>query len=72
MTAFGKPVINKDELLELYTLIREDEAFTVRWNHVRGHAGIEGNEMADRLAREGAKVYIGGRGGGYSQWVSRL
>lgn len=52
-------MVNKEELFELYSLISADKkAFQVRWNHVRGHRGIEGNEMADQLAREGAKNFV--------------
>ena len=28
----------------------------VKWTHVRGHAGIYGNEQADKLATDGAKL----------------
>ncbi|XP_051167907.1 ribonuclease H1-like [Leptopilina boulardi] len=50
-TADGRPVINKEELLEMEAAIAP---LQVSWNHVRGHRGIYGNEMADKLAREGA------------------
>ncbi len=49
------PVVNKEELLELDGVIREDPQFKLRWNHVRGHQGIEGNELADELAKMGAR-----------------
>ncbi len=47
-------VINKEELLVLDGLIRSDPGFKVKFNHVRGHVGVEGNEEADRLANAGA------------------
>ncbi|XP_039311455.1 ribonuclease H1 isoform X3 [Solenopsis invicta] len=50
ITANNKPVINKTELLEME---RELESLTIAWNHVNGHVGIYGNEMADKLAKEG-------------------
>ncbi|KAG5312171.1 RNH1 Ribonuclease, partial [Acromyrmex insinuator] len=50
-TVDNKPVINKTELLEME---KELENLT---NHVNGHAGIHGNEMADKLAREGCLRY---------------
>ncbi|KYN00398.1 Ribonuclease H1 [Cyphomyrmex costatus] len=53
-TVGNKPVINKTELLEME---KELENLTVVWNHVNGHAGIYGNEMADKLAREGCLRY---------------
>lgn len=52
-TASKKPVKNKDLWLEL------DEVCATRdleWRWVKGHAGDEGNERADALAREGAKA----------------
>ncbi|GLV46662.1 ribonuclease H1 [Carabus blaptoides fortunei] len=54
-TAKGAPVLNKDELTELDQTINLME--DVKWNHVRGHRGIEGNEAADALARTGAAQY---------------
>ncbi|GAB1866766.1 Ribonuclease H1 [Camponotus japonicus] len=53
-TIENKPVINKKELLEME---KELESLTVAWNHVNGHIGIYGNEMADKLAREGCLLY---------------
>ncbi|XP_011875673.1 PREDICTED: ribonuclease H1-like isoform X2 [Vollenhovia emeryi] len=53
-TAGDKPVINKKELLEMEEALK---SLTVAWNHVNGHAGIYGNEMADKLAREGCLRY---------------
>lgn len=47
----NKPVINKTELIEMEEAI---ENLDVVWNHVNGHVGIHGNEMADELARKGA------------------
>lgn len=49
-TASRKPVKNKDlweQLDELATARKVD------WKWVKGHAGNEGNERADELAREG-------------------
>ena len=43
-----------DELMVLDGLISSGEV-TVRWSHVRGHSGLEGNEAADELARAGAR-----------------
>ncbi|KYQ57390.1 Ribonuclease H1 [Trachymyrmex zeteki] len=53
-TVDNKPVINTIELLEME---KELENLTVAWNHVNGHIGIYGNEMADKLAREGCLRY---------------
>lgn len=53
-TVNDKPVINKTELLEME---KELENLNVIWNHVNGHVGIYGNEMADKLAREGCLRY---------------
>ncbi|KAL6420458.1 hypothetical protein ACFW04_014447 [Cataglyphis niger] len=53
-TVDNKPVINKTELLEME---RELKSLTIAWNHVNGHVGIHGNEMADKLARKGCLLY---------------
>ncbi|XP_077274038.1 ribonuclease H1 isoform X2 [Temnothorax americanus] len=53
-TVQGKPVINKTELLEME---KELNSLTIAWKHVNGHIGIHGNEMADKLARDGALRY---------------
>lgn len=50
----GEPVKNSDILAELYGLALCHGA-DVRWTYVEAHANIHGNEMADRLAKQGAK-----------------
>lgn len=45
-----KPVINKDLWLILDDLNAQKD---VSWKWVKGHAGVEGNERADELARQG-------------------
>lgn len=50
--ADGKPVLNVDLWKSLDAL---NARLPVRWHWVRGHAGEEGNELADALAREGVE-----------------
>ena len=45
-----KPVINKDLWQQLDALNAERD---ISWKWVKGHSGIEGNERADELARQG-------------------
>lgn len=45
-----KPVVNKDLWQELDVL---NAKHNVTWKWVKGHAGVDGNERADELAREG-------------------
>uniref|UniRef100_A0A3B3UGL0 ribonuclease H n=1 Tax=Poecilia latipinna TaxID=48699 RepID=A0A3B3UGL0_9TELE len=47
----GGPITNKEDFM---TLDRLNSELDVVWMHVPGHAGFTGNEMADRLSREGA------------------
>ena len=49
-TAENKPVKNRTKFEQLKRAL---ESIQVIWNYVPGHNGIEGNEAADRLAREG-------------------
>ena len=45
-----KPVINAD----LWKILDDlNQRHDVQWHWVKGHAGIEGNERADELARKG-------------------
>ena len=46
----NKPVKNREEFQKLQLAL---EPLDVKWNHVPSHQGNEGNEEADRLAREG-------------------
>jgi len=48
-TAAKKPVKNADLWKQLDEQVLRHR---VKWNWVKGHAGIEGNEEADRLANE--------------------
>ncbi|XP_063922967.1 ribonuclease H1-like isoform X2 [Zophobas morio] len=47
-------VKNKSDFKKLDQLC---QGLQIRWVHVRGHTGIKGNEMADELARKGARLY---------------
>jgi ribonuclease HI len=55
-TAARKPVKNKDLWQRLDELA---SGRRVTWAWVKGHAGHEGNEMADELARQGMAPYQG-------------
>lgn len=59
-TASRKPVKNVDLWKELDTLVQHHD---VEWRWVRGHAGNEGNEWADRLANQGLDEMLTGAGG---------
>ncbi|XP_057877506.1 ribonuclease H1 [Melospiza georgiana] len=50
-TSSGGSVINKEDFERLDNLVKDIE---IQWMHIPGHAGFQGNEEADRLAREGA------------------
>ncbi|XP_059476822.1 uncharacterized protein LOC132197507 isoform X1 [Neocloeon triangulifer] len=54
-TSSNKPVENKDQL-ELLAHHLED--IEVKWTYVPGHSNVHGNEMADRLANEGAARFV--------------
>lgn len=57
-TADRKPVKNEDLWRELdAALARHD----IKWHWVKGHAGHEFNEEADRLAREGMAPFLANR-----------
>ncbi|MDO8289980.1 MAG: ribonuclease HI [Parvibaculum sp.] len=54
-TANKKPVKNADLWQRLETAI---ETHKVSWHWVKGHAGHDGNERADELARRGMEPYL--------------
>jgi len=58
-TASGKPVENRD-LWE--QLIAAAAPHGIRWEWVRGHTGVPGNERADELARAAAECVSPGAG----------
>ena len=57
-TAAGKEVKNKADFLELDAVLQKAAAanMKIKWTHVPGHANIEGNMQADRLAKLGAQM----------------
>jgi ribonuclease HI len=57
-TAERKPVKNEDLWRRLDAAAARHE---VDWIWVRGHAGDEANERADRLARDGMGPYLAAR-----------
>jgi ribonuclease HI len=54
-TAGGKPVKNAELWQRLSAAAARHE---VSWEWVRGHAGEDGNERADGLARQGMKPFL--------------
>ncbi|NWR79171.1 RNH1 Ribonuclease, partial [Centropus unirufus] len=54
-TSSGASVINKEDFQRLDNLT---EGMEIQWMHIPGHAGFQGNEEADRLAREGARKQL--------------
>jgi len=56
-TANGKTVANRDLWERLDKLAQR---LPITWHWVRGHAGNEGNELADRLARGAIAAYRNG------------
>lgn len=59
VTRAGQPVKNADLWRRLDAAAAK---LTVDWRWVKGHAGHEGNELADSLAGRGAREYGGSRG----------
>lgn len=57
-TSDRKPVKNVD-LWQTLDALRH--AHEIKWHWVKGHAGHDGNERADELAREGMKPFKGKR-----------
>ena len=57
-TSTGQEVKNKADFLELDAVLQTAAAakMEIKWTHVPGHANIEGNEQADRLAVLGAQM----------------
>tara|TARA_B100000676_G_C17624649_1_gene603461 strand:- start:211 stop:681 length:471 start_codon:yes stop_codon:yes gene_type:complete len=55
-TAAKQPVKNVDLWQRLDTLAQQHE---IEWHWVKGHAGIAGNETADRLANEAIDDMLG-------------
>ncbi|KAI8037136.1 ribonuclease H1 [Drosophila gunungcola] len=52
----NQPVKNVVDFKELDELLHNNN-IAVKWNYVEAHKGIEGNEMADKLARQGSALY---------------
>jgi ribonuclease HI len=52
-TSTGKPVLNQDLWMRLDELMEQVNQVKIplHWEHVRGHAGNEGNERCDAIAR---------------------
>jgi ribonuclease HI len=61
-TSDKKPVKNQDLWMELDSLVGE---FSLKWEWVKGHAGIEYNEQCDRMTQEAInEIGIRDRGSG--------
>ena len=54
-TSDNKPVKNRTEFEKLKSAI---DLLDVKWKYTPSHQGIEGNEKADQLAREGIEKEV--------------
>ncbi|XP_030387289.1 ribonuclease H1 [Scaptodrosophila lebanonensis] len=52
----NEPVKNIADFKELDELLQKGD-IQVKWNYVEAHKGIKGNEIADKLARQGSELY---------------
>ena len=55
-TSSRKPVVNQDLWMVFDAAVQNHPFKDIRWNWVKGHSGVHGNEMADRLADQGARI----------------
>lgn len=55
--ASGGPVKNESDFKELDGVIRANNDMSIKWTYVQAHNGILGNERADALANEGARIF---------------
>ena len=58
MTAKGKPVKNKGDLIELDRAVDSLGRGNVKWTYVKGHADNYGYVQADKLAAAGAEMFV--------------
>jgi ribonuclease HI len=54
MTSLGQPVLNRDLIEPLNETLKRRNNVKFEW--VKGHSGVAGNEGADRLAKHGAEL----------------
>jgi ribonuclease HI len=54
-----KPVLNKEYWIEIISLLKNMEGkVQIKWTHVYGHTGEEGNERVDVIAKSWAKKFL--------------
>lgn len=56
----GERVVNEQDFRALDREMNNYPNMNVEFRHVPGHSGNQGNECADRLAKEGARQYNNG------------
>lgn len=53
----GRPLANERDFQALDRALARNWHMNIEWEHVYAHSGDEGNDEADRLAKEGAQIY---------------